>query len=488
VSTTDETRAPKGRAPHRRDENARIAVLHAADDLLVERGFNGVTVEGIAARAGVAKQTIYRWWPSKTDILLDTLIDDAGHELAIPATGPAIETTRRYLRALARFLTKEAAGKVLLALIGAAQHDAAMASAFHQRYLDPQRQNERAMLQRGIASGELPAELDIDAALDALCGPVFYRALTGAPIPRAFIDGLIEGVLEQKLRGCHVHKAAVVALERHSHRRRRTVPVLGHDQVRLSRPRRLLFVRIFPVQENYNVGILFYTIMQVYPICYEIVRFVNCSVIDRLKSHRFYGDDPVPIDVIRSEHFEFCAVEHVSNAPNARPCRADAGIEISSATAPNRHLHPMQGYRALFEHAANPVPYAAWNRVEPPGGPHSLEPLCCLFRREASFAVYSYFFDEAVLCVYPGNIYRPLRRTAILVADLPYPTNDAETEEQHQELARQFLASGGVVDPYIARLGDGHRAIGCPQVAEEECKLILRQGKNGLWDEFLVAA
>lgn len=57
-------------------------VLHAADDLLVERGFGGVTIEGIAARAGVAKQTIYRWWSSKVDILLDTLIDDAGKDPA----------------------------------------------------------------------------------------------------------------------------------------------------------------------------------------------------------------------------------------------------------------------------------------------------------------------------------------------------------------------------------------------------------------------
>ncbi|HEX4093950.1 MAG TPA: helix-turn-helix domain-containing protein, partial [Trebonia sp.] len=97
--------APKGRAPHRRDENARIAVLHAADDLLVERGFGGVTIEGIAARAGVAKQTIYRWWPSKVDILLDTLIDDAARHLAIPDAGSAVESARRYLGNLARFLS-----------------------------------------------------------------------------------------------------------------------------------------------------------------------------------------------------------------------------------------------------------------------------------------------------------------------------------------------------------------------------------------------
>ena len=188
--------AVKGRAPHRRNEQARLAVLHAADDLLVERGFAGVTIEGIAARAGVAKQTIYRWWPSKVDVLLDTLIDDAQRRLAVPDTGSAIEDARRYLRNLAGFVTRHPAGKVLLALIGEAQHDDEMAQTFHARYLDPQRDAERAMLARGVASGELPAGLDIDAALDVLCGPVFYRALvTGAPIPRSFTDKLVDDVL-----------------------------------------------------------------------------------------------------------------------------------------------------------------------------------------------------------------------------------------------------------------------------------------------------
>jgi AcrR family transcriptional regulator len=210
-TTTTTAHAPKGRAPHRRDENARLAVLHAADDLLVERGFGGVTIEGIAARAGVAKQTIYRWWPSKVDILLDTLIEDAGRQLAIRDSGAgrgdsggrgdhagsAVESTRRYLRALARFLTKDPAGKVLLALIGEAQHDREVARVFHERYLGPQRRSEREMLRRGVTSGEFAADLDVDATLDALCGPIFYRALTGAPIPRSFIDRLLVNSLER---------------------------------------------------------------------------------------------------------------------------------------------------------------------------------------------------------------------------------------------------------------------------------------------------
>src|SRR6201995_5374632 len=190
------TGGPKGRAAHRRNEQARVAVLRAADDLLAERGFAGVTIEGIAVRAGVAKQTIYRWWPSKVDVLLDTLIEDAEEALVVPDTGSVIEDTRQYLRRLAAFITGDPAGRVLLALIGEAQHDAEMAGVFHARYLDPRRDQERAMLARGVASGELPPDLDADRALDALLGPVYYRALvTGGPISAAFTDQLVSEVL-----------------------------------------------------------------------------------------------------------------------------------------------------------------------------------------------------------------------------------------------------------------------------------------------------
>jgi len=188
-------RAPKGRAPERRNEEARLAVLRAADDLLVEKGFGGVTVEGIAARAGVAKQTIYRWWPSKVDILLDTLVEEADRRLKVPGEGDAADSLRRYLRALARFLTKEDAGRVLLALLGEAQHDAGTAALFHERYLDPRRGRERALIRRGIAAGELPTGVSPDALLDALVGPIVYRALTGAPVTPAFVDSLLARTL-----------------------------------------------------------------------------------------------------------------------------------------------------------------------------------------------------------------------------------------------------------------------------------------------------
>ncbi|RDI58992.1 TetR/AcrR family transcriptional regulator [Nocardia pseudobrasiliensis] len=190
-----------GRTAHRgnryqRSEKARRAVLHAIDDLLVERGFAGLTIEGIAARAGVAKQTIYRWWPSKTEILLDAFTDDAAQHLTPPDSGDLGEDLRIHLHNLAEFLTTSDAGAVFRALIGQAQHDPEVATKLRTDHLGHQRDRERLPLQRALARGELPPETDIDFLVDQLVGPIYYRALvTGEPVSKEFTDRLVARVL-----------------------------------------------------------------------------------------------------------------------------------------------------------------------------------------------------------------------------------------------------------------------------------------------------
>jgi AcrR family transcriptional regulator len=185
----------RARSGSRRDETARLAVLHAADDLLAEHGFGALTVEAIARRAGVAKQTIYRWWPSKVEILLDTLIEDSDKQIPVPTEQPTARSIRGYLRRFARFLTRDPAGKVLLALMAEAQHDPDTAETFHKRYLGPRRDQEREMITRAIAAGEISPRLSPDATIDALLGPIVYRALTGSAIPGALVDTLAEELL-----------------------------------------------------------------------------------------------------------------------------------------------------------------------------------------------------------------------------------------------------------------------------------------------------
>ncbi|WP_329078416.1 TetR/AcrR family transcriptional regulator [Streptomyces niveus] len=183
---------------HGRSERARQAVLEAADGLLVEKGFTGVTIEGIASSAGVAKQTIYRWWSTKTDILLDAFLQDATEALTPPDHGDLTEDLGAHLHQLALFLTRSDAGTVFTALLGHAQHDPAFAGVLRARYLDEQRRRDRLPLDNAVRRGELPADLDTVAEVDQLVGPIYHRVLvTGDPVDRAFTDLLVDNFLRR---------------------------------------------------------------------------------------------------------------------------------------------------------------------------------------------------------------------------------------------------------------------------------------------------
>ena len=183
---------------HGRSEEARLAVLEAADDLLVAQGFAGMTVEGIAARAGVAKQTIYRWWPSKTDILFEALVVDAAEFFTPADHGDLGRDLRDRLGQLAAFVSTTDAGAVFRALAGLAQHDPAVAARFASEFVVPQRDRDREPFRRAAARGELAAGTDIEVAIDQLAGPVYSRVLlTGESVPRHFTDALVDRYLTQ---------------------------------------------------------------------------------------------------------------------------------------------------------------------------------------------------------------------------------------------------------------------------------------------------
>ena len=153
---------------HGRSESARIAVLRAVDDLLAERGLAGMTVEGIAAAACVAKQTIYRRWDSITDILFEALAEYVAAHFTSPDTGDLGTDLRTRLRETAAFLARRDTGAMVRALAGQAQHDQAIAARFEAQYLAGQRDLDRQPFLRAIQCGALPPATDIDLAVDQL--------------------------------------------------------------------------------------------------------------------------------------------------------------------------------------------------------------------------------------------------------------------------------------------------------------------------------
>ena len=199
TSGTGATTAPRHHGNrHGRSEQARLAVLEAADDLLVEKGFAGVTMEGIATRAGVAKQTIYRWWSTKTAVLMDAFLQDVAEDLTQQDSGDLAVDLRGYLRQLAWFLGASDSGAVFRALIAQAQHDPEFARDFRSRYLDEQRRRDRLPLERALERGQLPSGLDLAAEIDQLMGPVYYRVLvTDEPVGEEFTDRLVDAFLHR---------------------------------------------------------------------------------------------------------------------------------------------------------------------------------------------------------------------------------------------------------------------------------------------------
>jgi len=136
-----------------------------------------MTMKGIAERAGVGKQTVYRWWNSKAEILLEAVRLDAAHELAIETAPTTAEDLDRLLAAIELFLTTSPAGAAYRALVGEAQHDRTVAQLI--RSSDVLLAAAVPVVQRSIARGDLPADTDLAEAAAQLIGPLFYRLLTG---------------------------------------------------------------------------------------------------------------------------------------------------------------------------------------------------------------------------------------------------------------------------------------------------------------------
>jgi AcrR family transcriptional regulator len=175
-----------------RSESARTAILQAADDLVLERGFDGLTMEGIAARAGVAKQTIYRWWSTKADVLLDAFLQDAVKGLNETARGDLEVDLPAYLRRLAAFLDKADTGATFRALLSHGHLDRSFGERFRTEVVSVRRAYLRSLLDGAVQRGQLPEVLDVDAEIDQLVGPLFYRALVSCePVEVRFADLLV---------------------------------------------------------------------------------------------------------------------------------------------------------------------------------------------------------------------------------------------------------------------------------------------------------
>lgn len=197
--------AVSARKPGRpRGDQARVAILEAAYAQLEESGLAGFTIEGVAARAGAAKTTIYRWWPSRESLAVAAFLAAALPRIAFSRTGSASEAIQTQICRLVTVYQGKT-GRVVRDLITAGNSDPNAATAFVEGYVRPRRVAVREILQRGIDAGEFRADLDIEAAIDALYGPVFYRLLVGhGPLDTTWVTNVAALVLA----GCRIDSRA----------------------------------------------------------------------------------------------------------------------------------------------------------------------------------------------------------------------------------------------------------------------------------------
>ena len=187
-----ETR-PVGRP---RDEQVGGAILRAARTLVAEHGYDGVTTALIATEAGVSKQTIYRRWPSKADLVLEAFLDHA----RVSVDTPSLHDNAAVPVRLADFLTRtfaalEESGPAVRSLMASAQRHAEFRHAFKTRFIEPRRQALTALLQSGKDRGEVAPDADLEAAVIALYGAVWYRLLLDEPYDAAFGKRLAETMM-----------------------------------------------------------------------------------------------------------------------------------------------------------------------------------------------------------------------------------------------------------------------------------------------------
>jgi AcrR family transcriptional regulator len=179
-----------------RDPKTRKRILAAAAKLLDEGGLGAVTMEAIAARAGVGKPTIYREWPNAHAVAMSAFLEHDRDAPPSRKSGNALAALRSRLRELAETFAARA-GRSTAMMIAAAQSDSELAKVFRTHFVMSSREEGRALLARAVHEGDIRRDLDIEAALDIIYAPFYFRLLIGhAPLTSRDTDTILDLALK----------------------------------------------------------------------------------------------------------------------------------------------------------------------------------------------------------------------------------------------------------------------------------------------------
>lgn len=186
------TRGPGRPRDARRDE----AILAATLEVLQERGYQALTIERVAATAGVGRPTIYRRWPSKPALAVAALVHSSRLAFPIVDSGSLRDDLIAVQRHQVELMSSPDSRRITAGLIADLANDPELGEIYVSQYLVPRRATVWQVLQRGVDRGELVADVDFAFVYDLLVGPLFMRAVVwGQPLGRAAAENTADVVL-----------------------------------------------------------------------------------------------------------------------------------------------------------------------------------------------------------------------------------------------------------------------------------------------------
>ena len=185
--------------PDRRAERSKQAILDATREMLAEEGgLRALTIEGVAARSGVAKTTIYRRWRDKWELALDAVMIDMLPRFADPVdVGNTRKELLTFVNSVIKALGSKPYGPAMQGLTSEVATDPQLARVYREHIVEPRWQQLSNVIDRGIERGDLRPDTDVRAIHELLIGPIYYRLLfSGEPLDRNLGKRIVDAVLE----------------------------------------------------------------------------------------------------------------------------------------------------------------------------------------------------------------------------------------------------------------------------------------------------
>ncbi|MEV0248217.1 TetR/AcrR family transcriptional regulator [Nocardia sp. NPDC050712] len=190
---------PPGPRPGRtRSETARRAILEATRDQLAEHGYDKLSIDRVAAAAGVGKQTVYRWYPSKSALVAEGIL--LGYVFSpgidIQDSGDVRRDITAWARAFADYSVEPGAAALVRAATAATAEDADVAARFQEQITGATQAALAGRLRRGVDAGQLTPGAPVDTAAETIVGALIYRILTRQALSPAFVAELVDTVFQ----------------------------------------------------------------------------------------------------------------------------------------------------------------------------------------------------------------------------------------------------------------------------------------------------